>query len=102
VSTATTNTPATWQLQEAKNRLSALIDAVEDGSDQIVTRHGEPVAVVVPYATWLRWQGARLGEPQTLYDAMRAAAPLGGLPDPPPRPTDPTGRIPDFSAPDSA
>lgn len=90
--------PAAWQLQEAKNRLSALIDAVEAGHEQIVTRHGEPVAVVVPYATWVRAQQERLGASQTLYDALRAAAPAGGLPDPTPRTVDPTDRIPDFSA----
>lgn len=97
MSPATTQTPASWQLQEAKNRLSALIDAVEEGRDQIVTRHGEPVAVVVPYATWLRTQEARLGASQTLYDALRAAAPLGGLPDQRARTGEPSGRIPDFS-----
>ena len=94
----TISTPAAWQLQEAKKRLSALIDAVEAGRDQIVTRHGNPVAVVVPYAAWLRAQEARLGTPQTFYDALRAAAPLGGLPDLPARTLEPSGRIPDFSA----
>lgn len=37
----------TWQLQDAKNRFSELIDtAIKDGP-QKVTRRGRPVAVVV-------------------------------------------------------
>jgi prevent-host-death family protein len=36
-----------WQLQEAKNRLSEVVDlALEDGP-QTVTRHGKDVVVVV-------------------------------------------------------
>lgn len=38
-----------WQLQEAKNRFSELVDrALKDGA-QIVTRHGQKVVVVLPY-----------------------------------------------------
>jgi len=47
----TTHAPV-WQLQEAKNRLSMVIDAVEAGEVQTITRHGKPVAVVVPIALW--------------------------------------------------
>jgi antitoxin Phd len=37
----------TWQLQDAKNRLSQVVDqALEDGA-QIITRHGEPTVVVL-------------------------------------------------------
>ncbi len=36
-----------WQLQEAKNRLSHVVDlAIEEGP-QTVTRHGKEVAVIV-------------------------------------------------------
>ncbi len=39
---------AIWQLQEAKNRLSELVErAIRDGA-QTITRHGRPVVVVVP------------------------------------------------------
>lgn len=41
--------PDLWQLQEAKSRLSALIDAVEAGREQIISRHGKPVARVIPF-----------------------------------------------------
>lgn len=36
-----------WQLQEAKNRLSAVVDAAIAGQPQQVTRRGEPVVVVI-------------------------------------------------------
>ena len=33
---------------EAKNRLGRLLDRVEGGEELIITRHGEPVAKLVP------------------------------------------------------
>ena len=36
-----------WQLQEAKNRLSAVVNAALAGRPQQVTRRGEPVVVVI-------------------------------------------------------
>lgn len=36
-----------WQIQEAKQRFSEMIRAVEHDGPQIITRHGEEVAVVV-------------------------------------------------------
>jgi len=36
-----------WQLQEAKNRLSALVDAAVSGEPQKVTRRGKPAVVVI-------------------------------------------------------
>lgn len=41
-----------WQLQEAKNRLSELIDRVLAEGPQVITRHGVEVAVVLPYGTY--------------------------------------------------
>ncbi len=77
-------------------RLSALIDLVEDGHDQVITRHGEPIAVVVPYAAWRQWQDGRASEATTLYEALRAV-PTGGLPALPAR--DPADRpLPDLRA----
>lgn len=48
-----------WQLQEAKQRFSELIRAVEAEGPQVVTKHGREVAVVVDYASFerLTWQG---------------------------------------------
>jgi prevent-host-death family protein len=33
---------------EAKNKLSALLDEVEQGQEIVITRHGKPVARLVP------------------------------------------------------
>ena len=36
-----------WQLQDAKNRFSAVVDAALAGEPQHVTRRGQPAVVVV-------------------------------------------------------
>lgn len=36
-----------WQLQEAKNRFSAVVKAAASGSAQVVTVHGVPAAIVL-------------------------------------------------------
>ena len=48
-----------WQLQEAKQRFSELIRSVEADGPQVVTRHGEDVAVVISMAEYrhLRHEG---------------------------------------------
>ena len=38
---------ATWQLQDAKNRFSAVVNAALDGEPQRVTRRGQPAVVVL-------------------------------------------------------
>jgi prevent-host-death family protein len=43
-----------WQLQEAKQRFSELIRSVEVEGPQVVTRHGEEVAVVIDIAEYRR------------------------------------------------
>lgn len=47
-----------WQLQDAKQRFSELIRAVEGQGPQSVTRHGKEVAVVVDVSTYqqLHWE----------------------------------------------
>lgn len=42
----------TWQLQDAKARLSELIDKAESDGPQIVTRRGKETVVVVSVDTW--------------------------------------------------
>jgi prevent-host-death family protein len=46
-----------WQLQEAKQRLSALVQQVLDHGPQVITRHGEEVVVVVSIAEYRRITG---------------------------------------------
>jgi prevent-host-death family protein len=43
----TSPTPDHWQIQEAKQRFSEMIRAVTSEGPQVITRHGEDVAVVV-------------------------------------------------------
>jgi prevent-host-death family protein len=47
----------TWQLQEAKAKLSKLIDTAERSGAQLITRRGIETAVVVPIAEWKRISG---------------------------------------------
>lgn len=57
-----------WQLQEAKNRFSEVVDeALRDGP-QIVTRRGEEVVVIVSVATWRQVAPTR----PRFKDALRA------------------------------
>jgi prevent-host-death family protein len=44
--------PPHWQLQEAKQRFSEVIRAVEREGPQIITRHGEDVAVIIDIAEY--------------------------------------------------
>ncbi|MBU4524629.1 MAG: type II toxin-antitoxin system Phd/YefM family antitoxin [Desulfomicrobium sp.] len=39
-----------WQLQEAKNKFSELIDRAMSEGPQVITRHGVEVVVVMPIA----------------------------------------------------
>jgi prevent-host-death family protein len=43
-----------WQIQEAKQRFSEMIRAVASEGPQIITRHGEDVAVVVDIGEYRR------------------------------------------------
>lgn len=44
----------TWQLQEAKNRLSRVIDDAINSGPQIITRRGVEVAIVLSYDEYKR------------------------------------------------
>lgn len=54
---------------EAKNRLSELVAAVEDGGMVVLTRHGKPVAQLVPYQP-----DRRAAARQAMDDILRARA----------------------------
>ena len=43
----TSLTPGHWQIQDAKQRFSEMIRAVTSEGPQVISRHGEDVAVVV-------------------------------------------------------
>jgi prevent-host-death family protein len=50
-----------WQVQEAKQRFSEVLRAAEAGEPQIVTKHGEEVAVVIDIAEYRRLRGQSVG-----------------------------------------
>jgi prevent-host-death family protein len=51
--------PRTWQLQEAKNRLSEVVDLALTEGPQPVTRHGKEVVVIVSKGEFDRRRGKR-------------------------------------------
>lgn len=63
-----------WPLQEAKNKLSEVIDRASKGGPQIVTRHGKRVAVIVSAREFDRLSGSGT----SLWEYLRAA-PTKGL-----------------------
>jgi antitoxin Phd len=46
-----------WQVQEAKQRFSEVIRRALDEGPQVVTRHGEEVAVVIDITEYRRLRG---------------------------------------------
>ena len=43
-----------WQLQEAKNKLSEVINLALSSGPQLITRHGERTAVLLSYSEYER------------------------------------------------
>jgi prevent-host-death family protein len=46
-----------WQAQNAKQRFSELVRRAHDDGPQVVTRHGEDIAVVIDIADYRRLTG---------------------------------------------
>jgi antitoxin Phd len=68
--------PHSWQLQDAKNRFSEVVDEAARSGPQIITRRGIDAAVVVSAADWAKL--ARRRSP--LIEILRRAPRLpGGL-----------------------
>lgn len=66
----------TWQMQEAKARLSELVKLAESEGPQDITLHGRSVAVVLSRSAFERLSGSK----QSLVEFMRQS-PLYGLED---------------------
>ena len=49
----------TWQLQEAKNKLSRVVDNAVNSGPQIITKRGEEVAIVLSYAEYQKMIASR-------------------------------------------
>jgi len=65
---------AIWQLQEAKNRFSEVINKALGEGPQIVTRHGEEIVVILSKAEYKRLLKSKMG----LLDFFRQS-PLVGI-----------------------
>lgn len=62
-----------WQLQEAKNKLSEVVEHAQHGGPQIITRRGEEVAVVLSYEDYTKLRRPE----QDLVDFFRASPLVG-------------------------
>jgi len=49
----------TWQLQEAKNKFSRVVDNAVHGGPQIITKHGVEVAIVISYESYQKMIASR-------------------------------------------
>lgn len=60
---------ARWALQDAKNRLSEVVDAALRGEPQVVTRRGVEAAVIISHEEYTRITSARKAarEPLAAY-----------------------------------
>lgn len=65
-----------WQVQEAKARFSELLRAAADDGPQLVSHHGKPAAMVVPYAQWQRLQQRQPPDLKALLRSPRARGEL--------------------------
>jgi len=64
----------TWQLQEAKNRFSRVVEHALNDGPQIITKRGVEVAIVLSYAEYQKMLAAR----QRLSHFFRES-PLAGV-----------------------
>jgi len=63
-----------WQLQEAKNQFSLVVDNALTKGPQTVTRHGEPTVMVISVAEFMRTR-----KPEKTLVQMLLDSPLRGL-----------------------
>ncbi len=66
-----------WQVQEAKSRLSELIDLAQKEGPQTITRHGKPSAVVVSVEEYAQMRPAK----PDLVDFLLNSGPKSDDPD---------------------
>ena len=75
--------PPRWALQDAKNKLSEVVDAASRGQPQVVTRRGVATAVVISYDEYERISRSRERLPPSLAEYLlempRAAGATGEI-----------------------
>ncbi len=69
---------ARWALQDAKNKLSEVVDAAGRGEPQVVTRRGVEAAVVISYREYERIAASRAGPSVSLGVYLLAIPTSGG------------------------
>jgi antitoxin Phd len=65
----------TWQLQEAKNKFSQVVDQAIEQGPQIITRHGVETAIVLSYQEY-----RRMLSKQNKLSTFFRDSPLVGIP----------------------
>jgi antitoxin Phd len=63
-----------WQLQEAKNKFSSLVECARKEGPQVVTKHGKEVVVVISADDF-----KKLARPKTSLQQFLQKSPLAGL-----------------------
>ena len=63
-----------WQLQEAKNKLSEVVDKALRHGPQVITKRGVQVAIVVSYSEF-----AKMKQGETKLSEFFRRSPLAGL-----------------------
>lgn len=63
-----------WQLQDAKNRFSELVETTLKKGIQTITRHGKPTVVIVPIE-----QYKKMSKPKQSLLEFFSASPLKGV-----------------------
>ncbi|MGB8211968.1 MAG: type II toxin-antitoxin system Phd/YefM family antitoxin [Anaerolineales bacterium] len=64
----------TWQIQDAKNKLSEVIAQAIKQGPQLITRHGEKTAVLISYSEY-----EKLCKSQGKLSEFFRASPLAGI-----------------------
>jgi antitoxin Phd len=59
----------TWQLQQAKARLSEVIATAKKDGPQIITQRGIKSAVILPFD---EWQSAQQAKGKTLFEILQS------------------------------
>ena len=69
---------ATYPLSEARAHLAELVTRVENGEEVTITRHGRPVASIVPHDRWVKLKRLERHEPTGGLDGD-----IGSIPEKP-------------------
>ncbi|NOT40615.1 MAG: type II toxin-antitoxin system Phd/YefM family antitoxin [Alphaproteobacteria bacterium] len=68
-----------WQLQDAKNKLSELVERAAEGEPQVVTKRGKRAAVLVSAAEYARLKGGSTAGVPTDFVQHLLSAPKGAF-----------------------